>query len=191
MTTEPADSAIEGPVHAEEVPPPDGASGAVTASDEAHPPEDAAGSEEAGELPAPESARDEPSEAAEPVAEPQAAGFAASRSVVPWWPFVAYDALWLVMAVAMVWLLTGVPDGVAAYDAPIYAPMLYAGIALTVFGAVLPFAVWAVAKRESGASAEPIFVPALLRGAVATMLGVAIWWTALGAVDYVRLGGML
>jgi hypothetical protein len=127
----------------------------------------------------------------EPAPESIAAGFGSHSGPAPWWPFVVYDLIWLAFAVATVWQLSGVPEGSAAYDAASYSLLLYGGVGLTALGFVLPFLVWWMWRPKGAEHSKPVFVPALLRGAVATLLGVAMWWTALGAVDYVRLGGML
>lgn len=104
------------------------------------------------------------------------------------WPFVAYDAVWLVFAGLVTWQLLEVPSGVAVYDAQIYPLVLVAGLVLTATGPAVVFASWFAARERSDEGPGQLLVSALLRGAVATSIGVALWWSVLIAVDRVRLG---
>lgn len=196
MTTGPAENAGEGVAQAEQSPGSPVAAEELSASATAveEPP-----AEEPEPLPAQPPAI-EPTEvetavellpSIEQAPESIAAGFGSHSGPVPWWPFIAYDLIWLVFALATAWQLSSVPEGSAPYDAASYSLLLYGGIGLTALGFLLPFVVWLLWRPKGAEHSKPVFVPALFRGAVATLLGAAMWWTALGAVDYVRLGGML
>jgi hypothetical protein len=58
-------------------------------------------------------------------------------------------------------------------------------------GPLLILATWIASWGRSGYSKGAIFVSALLRGAVATTIGVAMWWIALMVLDQLRLGRLL
>ncbi|HSK47592.1 MAG TPA: hypothetical protein VLA05_06260 [Coriobacteriia bacterium] len=106
------------------------------------------------------------------------------------WPFVAYEALWVAYAALLAWQLTLLPEGVATYDSAIYRPALYVGVALTALGPIVSLVTWLV-TRHNAAVRRGLFASALLYGAVATLLGVVLWWTALIGADYLRLGSLL
>jgi hypothetical protein len=118
------------------------------------------------------------------------AAFAIERAPVARWPFFVYDGVWFLLAAAIVWLLAEVPEGMAVYESPIYPATIYAGVALTALGPVLVVAVWLFSRSRAHGTNEPIFVTALMRGAIATLIGVSMWWASLTIVDYVRLGGV-
>jgi hypothetical protein len=116
------------------------------------------------------------------------AGFDARPGRVPWWPFLVYELAWLVFAAVSIVRFSELPDGMAVYDSSSYSLMIYGGIALIILGALLSIAVWLLVRLQNGKGSEPIFARALMRGSSATLLGVALWWSALAYVDYVRLG---
>ena len=104
-------------------------------------------------------------------------------------PFVIYDLAWIAYASVLVWQLLGLPAATPAYEWEYYEYALWAGIALTALGPLLILAVWLITRlrhRESNG----IGLSTLLVGSAATLLGVAVWWGALIAVDYVRLGSV-
>lgn len=104
------------------------------------------------------------------------------------WPFVVYDIIWLLFAGVMVWQLIELPAGTAVYESGIYPLTLLGGLVLTAAGPVLIVATWLFERRRLSAASGQVFLSALFRGSVATLLGVAIWWAALIALDQLRLG---
>ncbi len=104
------------------------------------------------------------------------------------WPFFAYDVLWLVFCAVAVWQLLQVPSGTAVFDSEIYPLVLLGGITLTAAGPLLVLASWFAAIGRPGAHKGALFTSALLKGSVATFIGVLMWWGALLVVDQVRLG---
>ena len=114
---------------------------------------------------------------------------AARRPTVPNWPFLVYLAVWTGLAGAAGWLLTQTPPGEAVYGSQLYASMVLAGLVLTMLGPAVIAAVWLAALvRSRGVSHAGLFTSALLKGALATFCGVALWWTMLVVVDTLRLG---
>jgi hypothetical protein len=121
-------------------------------------------------------------------AEAFAAGFEAeARPQVPVWPFVAYLGLWLAFAGVVAWQLLELPVGVAAYEASVYPLIVYGGLALTLVGPLVILGTWLFARTRSD-ERKGLFSAVLLRGSIVTLIGVIVWWGALIAVDYVRLG---
>lgn len=121
-----------------------------------------------------------------PVAGAQAS--AKEPAAVSIWPFVAYDVLWLAFAGVLVWQMLELPKGVAAFDSGLYGFAIIGGITLTAAGPLLIVAVWLSSIGKTGASSGSVFVAALIRGAIATLLGVTVWWVALIVIDQLRLG---
>lgn len=109
----------------------------------------------------------------------------------PWWPFVAYDVLWLVFAGALVWYFEQLPAGVAVFEAELYGITILVGVVLAALGPALILATWIGAMGRPGVSKSALFFSALVRGSVATVLGVAMWWIALLVLDQLRLGRIL
>ena len=105
------------------------------------------------------------------------------------WPFVAYFLVWVVLAGFAGWFLTQEPPGAAVYGSELYSGMVLGGLVLTLAGPALILATWSAAMLHSrGASRAGLFTNALLKGALATFGGVAIWWAMLMIVDTLRLG---
>lgn len=124
-------------------------------------------------------------DALEPTALPSA------KDTVSIWPFVIYDVLWLAYAGALVWKFEQLPAGQAVFESPLYQTAVLAGVGLTVLGPVLIFATWFGSWGREGASKGALFISALIRGALATTAGVAMWWIALLVLDQLRLGRLL
>jgi len=108
----------------------------------------------------------------------------------PWWPFIGYAALWLVLAGAAGYaLVTRVPDGTPVFDSEVYTLTVLGGIALTIAGPILILAVWlAEWFRRGDEMRRGLFLSALLKGSVVTLFGVVVWWATLIIVDTIRLG---
>jgi len=111
------------------------------------------------------------------------------RTKVSWWPFVGYIVVWLGAAGYAVWQLQQLPAGQAAYETNFYTMSMLGGLALLAVGPVLLLIVWLASwigreNRRIGL----MFISALLKGALATLIGAMIWIGALMLVDYLRLG---
>jgi len=114
---------------------------------------------------------------------------AGPRTKVSWWPFVGYIVVWLGAAGYAVWQLQQLPAGQAAYETNFYTMSMLGGLALLAVGPVLLLIVWLASwigreNRRIGL----MFISALLKGALATLIGAMIWIGALMLVDYLRLG---
>lgn len=164
--------------------------------------EDPASAEPAAEEPveaaAEESIETAPEEPTEPASEAPseddasenalpAIAFPNERSAAAIWPFVAYDAVWLAFAGVVVWQLYLIPAGQAIYESAVYPFTIVGGLVLTAAGPVLILVTWLIERTRATASAG-LFQSILVRGSVATLLGVALWWAALIALDQLRLG---
>lgn len=123
--------------------------------------------------------------------QPEADGDERGRDSVPTWPFVVYDAVWLTFASILVWQFEQLPAGQAVFESPLYEAAVLGGVALTVVGPVLILATWIGSWGKPGASKGGLFVSALIKGAIATAVGVALWWVALMVLDQLRLGRLL
>ena len=112
-------------------------------------------------------------------------------NTAPWWPFVAYDVLWLIFAGALVWYFEQLPPGTAVFESPVYGLTIFVGVVLAALGPALILATWIGTWGRDGASKSALFFSALVRGSVATVLGVVLWWVALLVLDQLRLGRVL
>jgi hypothetical protein len=126
--------------------------------------------------------------AAEPGARRAALADARSRRRMLVWPFVVYALLWVAFIALMVWQLVSLPDGTIVYNASVYAWTVWGGVALVALAPVTVISAWLLARRPGQDANEGVLSVALLRGSVVALVGVVIWWAALAAVDYVRLG---
>ena len=111
------------------------------------------------------------------------------RTRVPAWPFLAYLALWIAGGIAAGWLLTQTSVGLPVFGTELYRTVVVVGLGLTAIGPLLILIVWlALMLGNRGASHAGLFTGSLLRGALATLCGVAIWWAVLLIIDTIRLG---
>jgi hypothetical protein len=124
-------------------------------------------------------------------APPAVAGFQTGRLPISAivWPFVIYDLAWIAYASVLVWRLLNLPANTPVYEWVYYEYALWAGVALTALGPLLILVVWLVTRLRHRDS-NGIGLATLLVGSAATLLGVAVWWGALIALDYVRLGSV-
>lgn len=120
--------------------------------------------------------------------EPEVGESAAHIVRPPLWPFVVYDLVWVGFAAVLTWQFLALPPDAAVYASALYEWTLYVGIALTLCGPLLILLVWALARGGEEGRGKELLVSTLAVGAIATLLGVFSWWTALLVVDYVRLG---
>lgn len=112
---------------------------------------------------------------------------AAAPHKVASWPFLAYLAIWAVFAGLTAWQLVQLPAATPTVEAPVYPYTVLAGMVLTSAGPALVLMVWLGSLNgSSGKGAR--FVDALLKGSVATVVGVMLWWASLVALDVLRLG---
>jgi len=122
---------------------------------------------------------------------PEAAADGRSANKVSIWPFVIYDVLWLIFAGLLVWQFEALPQGAAIYEAELYPVALLVGLILLIAGPLLIFVSWIASWGRPGSSKGRLLISALIRGSVATLIGVAIWWIALLVLDQIRLGMLL
>jgi hypothetical protein len=112
-----------------------------------------------------------------------------SARTVPWWPFVAYFAVWALLAALAGYYLAQVPEQVALYETELYGYTVLGGLVLTAAGPLVILATWlATWWKRRGGSRTGLLSSALLKGALATFGGVAVWWGMLVIVDTLRLG---
>jgi len=113
------------------------------------------------------------------------------RNSVSIWPFVVYDAIWAAFAGYLVWRFQTLPVSTALFDAAIYPYAVLGGVVLTLAGPIVILAVWIASWGKPGSTKGGLFISSLLRGSIATLLGVLMWWGALMVLDQLRLGRLL
>ena len=159
---------------------------APEASAEVAPEPEAALTEVTVEEPEPE-ALAEPEPEPEALAEPEPV----RHDEVSIWPFVGYVGVWLAYAGIVVWRFLSVPAETAVYESAEYPLAVFGGITLAFAGPLLALAVWIAAWDRKEASRLGLFTSAALKGSIATLVGVSLWWAALVVIDQVRLGRIL
>ncbi len=104
-------------------------------------------------------------------------------------PFFVYDGVWLVFAIAMVVALRDAAVAGTLDTAPAYPMFVLLALILTVLGPLLAVFLWWL-RRSQATKAERtgLLASALLRGALATFAGVAMWTIARVVLDYLRTG---
>jgi hypothetical protein len=108
---------------------------------------------------------------------------------VSWWPFLGYIVVWLGVAGYAVWRLQQLPAGRAAYESELYSMSVLVGLSLLVAGPFLLLIVWFASWiGRKGARVGSMFISALAKGAIATLIGAIIWIGAIMLIDYLRLG---
>jgi hypothetical protein len=112
----------------------------------------------------------------------------APRFGAPWWPFLVYLVLWLAFAGLGIWQLNQLPAGQVAYETQPYMLFLFGGIIMAAVGPILILAVWLATWLRARRMRTGLFTSALVKGAIVTVIGVAIWWGSFMALDYLRLG---
>ena len=135
-----------------------------------------------------EASVEEPELAPEPAPEAVAEPEPIRHDEVSIWPFVGYVGVWLVYAGIVVWRFLSVPAGTAVYESAEYPIAVFGGITLAFAGPLLALAVWIAAWDRKEASRLGLFTSAALKGSIATLVGVSLWWTALVVIDQIRMG---
>jgi hypothetical protein len=167
-----------------EIEPPE-AAGQTAAGDDVTPAAEGAPVEQAAAELAPEATL-----APAPVAD--AAETEVTRGRVPWWPFAAYLGLWVAGLGYATYRFMQVPAGRPLYEQVLYGYFVIGGLVLTALGPVLIPFVWLLGRaglekpQRGGLFARTAFWAAL-----ATLLGVGMWWLTIIALDSVRLGSAL
>jgi len=123
---------------------------------------------------------------------PETVDVQAAVTTVSIWPFVGYVVVWLAVAGYAIWRFMQIPAGTALFETELYRTSMLGGLVLLAAGPALFLIVWIVSwigvKNARGGA---MFFSALIKGAVATLLGALIWWGALLLMDYLRLGRLL
>jgi hypothetical protein len=138
-----------------------------------------------------------PQAEAVPAPTPEAAPAAAAetelpRGRVPWWPFAIYLGLWVGGLAYAAYRLLQVPAGQALYEQILYGYFVLGGLVLTALGPVLIPFVWLLARAGLEKSQRGgLFARTAFWGALSTLLGVAMWWLTIMALDAARLGSPL
>jgi hypothetical protein len=112
-------------------------------------------------------------------------------TTVSWIPFLIYDAIWLVFAGLIVWQFSELPVTKAIYESDLYTLAVLGGVVLAAVGPLLILAVWIGSWGKEGSRKGPLLVSSLIKGSVATLVGVVLWWGALLLLDQLRLGTLL
>jgi len=110
------------------------------------------------------------------------------RFGAPWWPFLLYLVAWIVFAGFGAWQLSQLPAGVVAYESELYSLFVAGGLIMAAVGPILVLAVWLTSWLSSARQSTGLFSSAFIKGALITLLGVALWWGSFMAVDFMRLG---
>ncbi len=112
--------------------------------------------------------------------------------LVPWWPFIILLLLWLALAGGAVALLREAAVAGEARWTREYDLIVTAGVVLTALGPLMSLGVWLIARIRADVEARAgLLVSALLRGAVVTTLGVALWVGALVVLDLLSNGRLV
>lgn len=125
------------------------------------------------------------------VAETVATADAAAAGLT-WIPFALYLTAWVALATATGFLLRGATPESPARWMPEYPALLWTGVGLTAAGPVVSLVVWLVARarREAG-DRHGLLASSMLRGALMTVVGVALWLGILYAIEVVTVNGAL
>ena len=75
-----------------------------------------------------------------------------------------------------------------AYTASVYAWGVWSGVALLALAPLVILVSWLGARRPGERRESRSVQCRAAAGAIVTAAGVTLWWIALAAVDYVRLG---
>lgn len=114
------------------------------------------------------------------------------RARVPWWPFAVYLGLWVVALGYAAYRFMQVPQGRPLYEQALYGYFVIGGLVLTALGPVLIPFVWLLARIGSEKSQRGgLFARTAFWAALATLLGVGMWWLTIIVLDTVRLGSAL
>lgn len=115
----------------------------------------------------------------------------AVRSGASAWPFLIYEAVWAGYSAVFVQQMLSLPEETATTDASVYPLLVAIGVALTCAGPFLALAVWLATPATEGTSRFARFVDAMVRAAIATLIGVVMWWGSMILVDFFRSGRVL
>ena len=127
--------------------------------------------------------------ASAPAAQEAALGQQFLRPRVPWWPFFMYLGVWVGAVGAAAWLFAQAPATVSMASEALYPYTVRAGIVLTALGPLLAIVVWLVEWISAGRGRRSgLLADSLLKGALVTTVGVALWWIMLVVVDRFRFG---
>jgi hypothetical protein len=137
----------------------------------------------------PEGADDDPDAVEALLDEETAEGLLERPDRTLWLPFLLYDAVWLVFAITMVLTLRTAATANALDAAAAYPVFVLVALVLTVAGPLLAVLLWwLVRSRTEPEERGGLFATAMLRGALATFAGVAMWWVARVVLDFLRTG---
>jgi len=110
------------------------------------------------------------------------------RYGAPWWPFLIYLALWFVFAGLAVWQFEQLPPAAVLYETKQYTLFVFGGLVLAAAGVLLIIAVWLGVRVTGTRQRTGLFSSAFIKGALAILIGVVVWWGTIMALDYLRLG---
>ena len=111
---------------------------------------------------------------------------------VTWTPFGLYLAAWVALAAASAYLLRGATAESPARWMPEYPGLLWVSIMLVGAGPVLSFVVWLVVRgKHADGHRQGLLASAMMRGALAAVLGVMIWFGTLYAIEVMMMNGAL
>lgn len=123
---------------------------------------------------------------------PDAALVEAVSGGLTWIPFAVYLGLWVVLAGLSAYLLyDATPDSPARWM-PVYEPLLWSGVGLSVLGPFLSLAVWLVARaRRPRSQRRGLFASAMSRGSLVAFFGVVLWLGTLFVLELLASGWAL
>lgn len=107
----------------------------------------------------------------------------------PTWPYVVYLVVWVALCLLAGWQLLQIPIGQIISTTEIYRLTIIGGVVMTIAGPIVILAVWLASRVRAGEHSKAgLLSSALLKGAVVTLLGVAMWWGTFLIVDQARFG---
>lgn len=107
-----------------------------------------------------------------------------------WVPYALYLGAWIVLSGLSAYLLSPSTQEMPARWLPVYAPLVFSGLALAALGPILSLVVWLVARsRRPADRRRGLLASALTRGALAAFFGVMIWIITLYVLELLAGGG--
>ncbi|MDP2299253.1 MAG: hypothetical protein U1E08_05915 [Coriobacteriia bacterium] len=108
-----------------------------------------------------------------------------------WVPYAVYLGAWIALSGLSAYLLDSATPEQPARWLPVYAPLVFAGLALAVLGPLLSLAVWLVARsRRSADRRRGLLASALTRGALAAFFGAMVWIVTLYMLEVLTGSGV-
>ncbi len=108
-----------------------------------------------------------------------------------WVPYAVYLGAWIVLSGMSAYLLNIATPEQPARWLPVYAPLVFSGLALAALGPLLSLTVWLVARlRRPVDRRRGLLASALTRGALAAFFGAMVWIVTLYVLEVLTGSGV-